>query len=90
MDKKKNKIVKVKTFKIPIEGRDKKGNVVENQLLDLTTMEPVNIYEHEFEGAISIELPSFTKKIAQYNHRQIVMANEDKNLKYYKKQIITI
>ena len=81
------KTVIVKTYKIPVT-RDKKGKVKLDVTLELNDDMVVNKYEHEFTGAISIELPDFTKQVGNYNKRQIIMANADKDMMFYRKRIV--
>lgn len=77
----------LKTFRIPIT-RDAEGGVVIEDNVPLTEDMVINTEEEELTSPF-IQLPGLTKKVKQYNDRQVKMAEQDKSLDYIKRKIIT-
>lgn len=76
----------VKTFQVPIE-RKEDGTVVEKQV-EITEDMLLKSEPHELKSPV-LELPTLSKKVAQFNERQIKFAEEDANIDYIRKKIIT-
>lgn len=80
-------VVTIKTYKYPVT-RDKKGKLKTDETYDFTEDMVLSKEDHEFDESISIQLGAFAKEVANYNYRQIKMANLDKKQTHYKVRII--
>lgn len=76
----------VKTFQVPIE-RKEDGTVVEKQV-EITSEMLLSEEPTELKSPV-LELPTLSKKVAQFNERQIKFAEEDSSIDYIRKKIIT-
>lgn len=83
--KKKKQELHIKTFKVPIERVE--GKVVV-KMVELTDDMLVKTEKIELKSPF-LEIPEKSKKVAQYNKRQVVFAENDLDRDYINKKIIT-
>lgn len=79
-------ILKIKTFKVPITIEDGK---VQEKPVELTDEMLVGEPEEVEMKSPVLELPTLTKKIGQFNQRQVKYAEEGLIKDYIKRKIIT-